>query len=152
MPNIVTFLTFMADGRLQLQRRSFVAPNGKAIGNPGKDSINGGAIKDGESQIDALLREAEEELGVDITGAFEYVGDVSDPTHKRTNHVYRVDGYDTLLKQLSVEEAVEALTNPEGIGRNFLDKANLNALIQEGLLTDISVKILKELFPELLEE
>ncbi len=151
--NVVTFVTYMEDGRAQLQRRGFVTPNGKPVNNAGDDSINGGGMRTTD-QIAEVIREAKEELGKDLVFSaddFAKVGDIYDPEAGRSNHVYRVvKGYDTLLKeQLTVEQAVDALTNPEGIGRDFVWLADLQAIRGEGRLTGISEKILTK-FPELL--
>jgi 8-oxo-dGTP pyrophosphatase MutT (NUDIX family) len=149
-PNVVTFTTFMADGRGQYQRRGFKTPKGADVANAGMDSINGGGIKPGETLEQALQREGREELGVDVLGAHTYIGAVYDAEEGRFNLVYRIDGYDrVMVSQLTVEQAVHALTNPEGIGRGFMYLEDLEAVIEKGLLTPISVAILKA-FPQLL--
>ena len=150
---VVTFVTYMEDGRIQLQRRGFRSPKNAEVLDPGKDSINGGGMKS-DDVIAELLREARQELGKELTltaSDFTYVGDVYDPATDRLNYIFRlVKGYDRLLKeQLTVEQAVDALCNPEGIGRNFMWLSDLLALRSVGLLTSISEKILAT-FPELL--
>ncbi len=150
---VVTFATYLQDGRIHLQRRGFRSPRDFPVLDPGKDSINGGGMKS-DDIIAELLREAREELGKELTltaADFAYVGEVYDPATDRLNYVFRlVKGYDTLLKeQLTVEQAVDALCNPEGIGRSFMWLADLLAIRSGGLLTSISEKIFAT-FPELL--
>ncbi len=151
LPDVVTFVTPMENGSAQLQRRAFRGRNGARILDPGKDSINGGGMKTANVMAE-LIREGMEELRVPLTeDDFDKVGDLYDPSAGRCNHVFRVNkGYDTLLKtRLTVEEAVDALTRPEGIGRNFLWLEDLQDLRSEGLLTSISELIFTK-FPELL--
>lgn len=149
--NVVTFVTYMADGRMQLQQHSYVSPQGKLINNPGYLSINGG-LMESDNVEENLRREAMEELGVTLTSQFaKKVGDVYDAEAGRSNHVFRLTtGYDTLLtEQFSVAEAVKALCNPEGLGRSFVWRGDLEAIMAAKALTGISVKIL-EAFPELM--
>ena len=148
--DVVTFVTYMADGRMQLQQRSFVSADGWYINNPGYLSINGGEMESDDIHVD-LRREAMEELGVDIGGNFSEVGVVYDPTHGRCNHVFFLTkGYDTLLaEQHGVEAAIRALCTPEGIGRAFMWRADVEVAMAANRLTGISVKIL-ETFPKLM--
>lgn len=148
--NVVTFVTYMADGRMQLQQRSYVSPQGKLINNPGYLSINGGLMESDDVE-ENLRREAMEELGVTLTSEFAKVGDVYDPEAGRSNHVFRLTtGYDVLLvEQFGVAEAVKALCSPEGLGRSFVWKGDLEAIMAANTLTGISVKILAA-FPELM--
>lgn len=145
--NVVTFATYMADGRLQLQQRGFVSPAGKPIGNPGKLSVNGGLMESDDMHVE-VQREIQEELGVDAEGV--YVGVVYDADNGRCNYVFRLNGYDALLKQMAfVDDAVDALTAVEGIGRAFVWREDLEAAIEKGMVTGISVAILRK-FPELM--
>jgi 8-oxo-dGTP pyrophosphatase MutT (NUDIX family) len=148
---VVTFVTMMKNGRLQLQVRGFAHPvPGRAIADPGFFSINGGGIKEGETLEAALLREAREELGVDVSGAFAFIGEVRDEAMKRTNHVFVVHDYDQLLaKQIDTVGAIKVLMEPEGIGRACVWLEDLEAIIAEKRLTEISVTILKA-FPRLM--
>ena len=149
--DVATFVTNMTDGRLQLQARGFAHPvPERIIVDPGQFSINGGGIKPGETPEVALLREAREELGVDVSGAFDFVGEVCDEVMERTNHVFVVHGYDQLLaKQLDTPTAIKVLMEPEGIGRACVWREDLEAIIAAGRLTEISVTILRA-FPQLL--
>lgn len=148
---VATFVTYMTDGRLQLQVRGFAHPvPGRTIANPGFFSINGGGIKPGETPEVALLREAREELGVDVTGAFMFIGQVRDEAMERFNHVFVVEDYDHLLaEKLDTVSAIKALMEPEGIGRACVWREDLEAIIAEGRLTEISVTILRA-FPQLM--
>ncbi len=150
-PGVVTFVTLMSDMRLQLQARGFAHPvPGRTIADPGFFSINGGGIKPGETPEVALLREAREELGVDVTGAFTFIGRVWDEAMQRFNHVYVVKDYDRLLaEQHGVVEAIKVLMEPEGIGRACVWLEDLDAMVLLNRLTAISVTILKA-FPRLM--
>lgn len=150
--NVVTFVTYMANGRMQLQQRSYVSPQGKPIANPGFLSINGGLMESDDIEAE-LRREALEELGIGIGNNFAKVGDIYDPEASRINHVFRLtSGYDTLLVEnisVGVVEAVGCLTNPEGLGRAYVWRGDLEAIIAAKMLTGISMRILAA-FPDLL--
>ncbi|MCA3243687.1 MAG: hypothetical protein INF43_00075 [Alphaproteobacteria bacterium] len=151
--NVVTFCTYMEDGRMQLQRRGYRAPNGNPIGNPGMASINGGLMESDMIQNE-LCREVMEELGVFIyEDDATHIGDVYDAEMGRSNHVFRLNkGYDTMLIEQAkgnVAWAVEKLTKPEGVGRDFNVWAEeLGEMLTRGEMTPISITILQA-FPEL---
>lgn len=150
--NVVTFATYMADGRLQLQQRSYVSPAGETVVDAGLLSINGGLMEDGESAEYELCRKVWEELGITLLECdFEPVGAIYDAENGRCNHVYRIDGYDTILRReySDVAKVVEILTNPEGLGRSYMWREDWDAACASGDVTDISMAIMKA-FPELL--
>jgi 8-oxo-dGTP pyrophosphatase MutT (NUDIX family) len=143
--DVVTFCTYMNDGRLQLQ----MSPTGKPIGNPGMLSINGG-LMESDDELAELLREGREELGVDITDFFTFIGTVYDPDNGRCNRVYYVKGYDAMLAVRHTHiGAILALINPKGIGRAFVWKEDLEAIRTAKAITPISERILAA-FPELM--
>jgi 8-oxo-dGTP pyrophosphatase MutT (NUDIX family) len=148
--NVVTFVTYMANGRMQLQQRSYVSPQGKPIANPGFLSINGGLMESDDIEAE-LHREALEELGIDIGVHFAKVGDIYDAEAGRTNHVFCLTvGYDDILQHTAEPaDAIAALTSPEGLGRAFVWREDLEAIMAAKTLTGISVRIL-EAYPKLL--
>ena len=177
--NVVTFVTYMNDGRMQLQQRSYVSPQGNPINNPGDLSINGGGMESDDVN-ENLCREAFEELGVVLDkDDYQKVGDVYDANMGRTNHVFRVDNYESLLiktvllgfdysslkseaskiifdeddfdifMEESLKEVLEPVFNPEGVGRAFFWREDLEEAIANKNFTDISVRILIA-FPELM--
>lgn len=154
--NVVTFATYLSDSRIALQERDYVSKGGVPVGNPGKRSINGG-LMESDNIEENLRRKAMEELGVDIGCYFRREGNLYDAEAGRSNHVYRITvGYDELLGwQYETQEAIKRLVGSpwenigEGIGRTFVYAENLEAMIEKGDLTPISVAILRA-FPSLM--
>lgn len=153
--DVVTFITFADDGRFIAQVRGYVTPAGNPVNNAGLFSINGGVMKTDDPLME-LLREIFEELGIDNVKPI-YIGSVVDEEKGRTNHVYRVDGYDSLLARYVVNrtasaldaalEAIRILLYPEGLARAALWRDDLEAILAKDGLTGIS-KTIFEKFPE----
>ncbi len=155
--NVVTFATYMSNGQIQLQQRGFVSPAGEEIADPGKLSINGGLMKSDDVEAE-LARNALKELGIDDVTIDDYnavgtalsIGDIYDADNGRCNHVFVINNYDAALKEFSfADDAVDALTTVEGVGRAFVWREDWDAAVQAGMVTDISVAIM-DAFPDLL--
>jgi ADP-ribose pyrophosphatase YjhB (NUDIX family) len=150
--NVVTLILFSdASKKLVMQVRGFVSPQGKPVSNAGKLSLHGGLMEDGESAFEALAREAKEELGIEITGTdVQKLFDHYDPENGRVNEVYELAAsYREMLMLLenNAGPAIDALLNVEGIGRAFLDEANLKvAMSVVGAMTPITREILMRYF------
>jgi ADP-ribose pyrophosphatase YjhB (NUDIX family) len=151
--NMVTLIVHSdASQKLVMQVCSFISPQGKPVAKASMLSLHGGPMEAGESTLDALLRIAKEELGIELDtySLYEYganfLFDHYDPENGRTNHVFQLRAsYRELLLLLANRSgpAIQVLLNPQGMGRAFLDEANLKAVMgREGMVTPISHEIL----------
>jgi hypothetical protein len=142
------------EGRLVMQVRSFVSPAGKPVSNAFMLSLHGGEME-GPDPWTELVREMFEELGIELApGDADYGFDIYDAENGRTNHVYGLNRpYREMLGLLDVPagDATAALLNVEGLGRAYLDTANLYAALQAGMVTSISEDILVAYMTHLVE-
>lgn len=146
--NVVTLIVKADDsGKLVMQLRGYLTAEGKPVSNAGKLSLHGGVMEEGESPFDALAREVKEELGIEIVEAdVEKIFDHYDADMGRVNEVYELlPTYRHMLGLLesSPEPAIDALMNPEGVGRVFIDENQLNEAMIAGNVTSISVAIIQ---------
>ncbi len=145
--NVVTLIARADDSkRLVMQVRGYLTAEGKPVSDAGKLSLHGGLKKKGESAFNALAREAKEKLGIEITRTdVQALFDHYDPENGRVNEVYELaTSYREMLMLLENKAgpAIDALLNPECIGRAFLDEANLKeAMSVVGAMTPITREI-----------
>lgn len=161
-PKVVTFATYLRDGRLCLEHRSFVrADTGGPVNNGGLYTINGGIMDPSETPEEALIREFREEMlgghhGIidsmeELAPYCTLIGDVYDKTKDRWNRVWRIDEYDTIVEQVDDPRVLLDILcrNMEGAGIDFVYYDDLMGYIRNTMLTPVTLAILNQ-YPEML--